>query len=779
MRVVLAEKPSVARDIAAVLGATRREQGFLEGNGYQVTWALGHLVELQEPHEYHPEWKSWDLKTLPMLPETFALRPRGDKGAQDQLKVIWKLFKKADSLICATDAGREGELIFRYIQRFAKVENKPFQRLWLQSLTPDAIRKGFEALKDGKLYDNLYQAARCRSEADWIIGLNATRYHTAKYGSRGLLWSVGRVQTPVLALLAERDIEIENFKPEAYWVLVTVYRETRFHQPKKKYASQAEAEAVLLEIRDEALTVTAVAQTEKKTVAPQLYDLSSLQQDMNTWFGFTADQTLQLAQELYEAKKLTYPRTDSRHIGKEEAAGLPELLRSLPDAYQPLVNDLDLSALNPGKRVVDNSKVTDHHAILPTMGDPGRLQGPQEKVYAAVVRRLLAALMPPCVEQVTTVDAKVNKHAFQARGAVVSDWGWKKVYPHMQKQKQADPDDEDADQVMPAMEKGESGPHVPKAVGKQTKPPKRYTEASLLKRMETAGKLVDDEALREAMKQRGLGTPATRAAIIETLIGRKYVRRQKKVLISTEAGRHLLTLIQDPSLRSAELTGDWEAKLKDIEAGQGDSEAFMEGIRTHARELVAGGDETAASGGFGKCPKCQAPVVEGKRGFGCSAWKKGCDFVLWKENSGLRIDGTLARELLDMGHSLRALPMKNAEGQPMLGSLHLSRVGKLEIREIKKKALPAGKKGICHCPLCGGDVLNTPKAYVCSQQAQGCPLFIWNKIAKRSITQAMVKQLCRERITDMIPDFHSKAGKPFSAQLRLEDDGQVRMVFPS
>lgn len=777
MKVVLAEKPSVARDIAAVLGANQRHQGFLEGNGYCVTWALGHLVELQEPHEYFPEWKSWDLKTLPLLPEKFQLRPRGDKGAQDQLKIIWKLFKKADVLVCATDAGREGELIFRYIQQWANANQLPVERLWLQSLTPDAIREGFRNLRDGRAYENLFQAARCRSEADWIIGLNATRYHTAKYGSRNVLWSVGRVQTPVLALLAERDLEIENFKPDAYWVLITTYRDTRFNQSKKKFTTLEDAEEIFEKCKDKPLSIESIEQKEKKIVSPQLYDLSSLQQDMNSWFGFTAEQTLQVAQELYEAKILTYPRTDSRHIGEEEARGLPDLLRSLPEGYHEFVSSLPLENLNPGKRVVDSGKVTDHHAILPTLGAPGSLMGPQEKVYAAVVRRLLAALMPACVEQVTSVKAKVEDEVFHARGAVVSDWGWKAVYPHLQKSKKVDPKDENPDQVMPEMVKGESGPHVPEILSKATKPPKRFTEASLLKRMETAGKLVEDEALREAMKQRGLGTPATRASIIETLIRRKYIRRQKKQIISTDAGRHLLTLIQDPSLCSAELTGDWEAKLKEIEQGQGDPESFMQGIREHAIHMVNADDQTIQSGGYGKCPKCKAPVIEGKKGFGCSKWKSGCDFVLWKEKNGLTIDGSLARELLDMGHSLRAIPYKDKDGTPGLAQVKVDESGVVCIVPVKKAKKATGQKSIAVCPLCGGDVVSTPRAYNCNQQKMGCPLLIWNKIAKRSITQGMIKQLCSDRITEPITDFTSKAGKPFTAKLQLEDDGKVKMVF--
>lgn len=768
MRVVLAEKPSVAKDLAAILGARRRRDGWIEGENLAVTWVFGHLLEFCEPHEYNLEWKRWSVADLPILPEPFRLRPRGDKGARDQLKVVVGLFKQATEIVCATDAGREGELIFRQVQSWAKAGHKPFKRLWIQSLTADAIRQGFARLREGHDFDNLHQAARCRSEADWIIGINATRFYTASHGTRGTLWSVGRVQTPVLALIAARDVEIDNFKPEPYWKVVTTYRGTRFSQPHTKHDSEEKARDVVERLRPHPLVITGVEQKRQRVPAPQLYDLSSLQQDMNTWFGFTAEDTLAAAQTLYEAKHITYPRTDSRHISRDIAAGLPDLLDALAAEYGAFTAKLNPNKLPLTKRVVDDSKVTDHHAILPTLETPRALSGPNAKVYAAVVRRLLAALFPACEKDVTTVKARVEDETFQAKGTVIADPGWQQVYPHLMKKKAARPDDENPDQEMPAMEAGESGPHEPDILAKTTQPPKRYTEAALLKRMETAGRLVDDEALREAMKQRGLGTPATRAAIIETLIGRKYIRRQKKTLASTEAGRHLLHLIRDPSLLSAELTGDWEAKLKDIEQGRGDPDAFMAGVTDHARQIVRARAD-APHGGLGACPKCSAPVIEGKRGYGCSRWKEGCDFVLWKESLGATLDPGLAGELLDIGHTLKPVPV-TLDGAPALAVLRMDKDGALQAEKVKTAAAAGGKGSLGACPLCGGDVVVGKKAYGCANWKQGCPFKIWKTIAQKNITRAVAKQLLKDGITDPIEGFTSKAGKPFTTRLKLSGD---------
>ena len=455
------------------------------------------------------------------------------------------------------------------------------------------------------------------------------------------------------------------------------------------------------------------------------------------------------------------------------------MLRGLGNEYQPFVAALDLDNLRPGKRVVDDSKVTDHHAILPTTEIPRQLQGPQAKVYAAVTRRLLAALFPPCIKEITTVDAEVRDDQgtvpFQAKGTVIADPGWQALYPHMQKKKPAKADDEDPDQDMPPMEPGESGPHEPGVLAKSTQPPKRYTEASLLKRMETAGRLVDDDALREAMKQRGLGTPATRAAMIEILIARKYILRQKKNLVSTAAGRHLLHLVRDPSLRSAELTGDWEAKLKEIELGTGDPDAFMQGIHAHATELVKSAED-AGHGGLGPCPLCAAPVIEGKRGYGCSQWKSGCKFVLWKQSQGAEIDAGLARELLESGESLRPVPIHPENGAPTLATLKLTPDGTLHADVLKTTKADKGQRTLGTCPACGGDIIAGKKGYGCSNWKQGCTFIIWKTIAKKNITQAIVKELLENGITAPLDGFTSRAGKPFTARLKLVDH-KVEMAF--
>lgn len=773
---VLAEKPSVAREIASILGAKQLRQGYLEGEGWAVTWALGHLVELKEPGEYFPEWKRWTRETLPMIPEKFDLRPRGDKGARDQLKTVVSLFKQADELVCATDAGREGELIFRNIQRYAKALRKPFKRLWIHSLTPAAIKQGFDKLVEGSDYDRLYDAARCRSEADWIIGLNATRYHTVVYGQRNALWSVGRVQTPVLALLGERDREIDNFKPEPYWEVHSVYRTARFKSKRGKFDKKEDAEALLASVAPHTLVVTDRQVKEQKELPPLLYDLSALQQDMNRWFGLTADQTLSIAQSLYEAKFITYPRTDSRYLSADLGNQLPGLVEKLRTQYPQEVAPIDPEKLALGKRIVDDTKVTDHHAIIPTEVIPHNLSPDQHKVYDSIVRRLLAAFYPPVLKEVTVVDAEVHvpdvdAEAFQARGTVLKDAGWQNLYPHLQNRaaKKKNPDDDQQD--MPSMTVGESGPHEPELMEKMTKPPKRYTEASLLKRMETAGKLVEDEALREAMKQRGLGTPATRAAIIETLLQRKYILRQKKNLITTQSGQHLLRLVQDPSLKSPELTGEWEAKLVSIEKGDGNAIAFMEEVVEHARHLV----HPTSRPDLGPCPCCGEPIIEGKTGYGCSKWKEGCEYVLKRDQFGIAIETSLAAELFHTGKSLKAIPLV-LDGSPVLGKLRLSGDGVLSAKAIGNATVSANQKSLGTCPLCGGAVLAGKQAYGCSNWKQGCPFRIWKKIAKKTVTQAVVKELLEKGYTDTLDGFTSKAGKTFSTKLKLEN-GEVKFDF--
>lgn len=653
-RVVLAEKPSVARDLAAFLKARTRRDGYIEGQDTTVTWAFGHLVGLKEPHEYDPAWKRWSVESLPIVPAQFELKPIGDEGARKQLETVARLFSEADEIVCATDAGREGELIFRYILEFSRVLGKPIRRLWLNSLTEEAIADAFAKLKPATEYENLAAAARCRSEADWIVGLNGTRYFTARHRRFDVLWSVGRVQTPVLAMIVGRDDDIRTFVPEIYFELATVYRGVKFKHPGKRFATREEASELLSRIGTADFAIKEVAKKKETANSPQLFDLTELQREMNRRHGMSAQQTLDAAQALYEAKLLTYPRTDSRYLQNEFRKQMPDLLGKLRAVDGPAIAKLDLANLKESCKVFDDAKVSDHHAILPTGKEPGSMPPAHLSVFRAVVTRTIAIFYPPCVKEVTTAIGDAGGVEFKARGVRVVDPGWTALYPRREKPKteKKDPtkpelEDVDSDeQEMPLFEKGESGPHDPTLEEGRTRPPRPFDENTLLSAMETAGRQIEDDELREAMKERGLGTPATRASIIETLISRGYVVRDKKKLSASDLGRFLIYIVHDENLKSPELTGDWEAKLKAIEQGKLDAAQFMSGIVDYTRSIVRGESRSTVPG-LGPCPKCKAPVIQGNRGYGCSRWKEGCDFVLWMEQKGVRLNFQQARELLN------------------------------------------------------------------------------------------------------------------------------------
>ncbi len=641
MIVVVAEKPSVGRDLASFLGARTRKEGYLEGNGYQVTWAIGHLVGLQDPEEYRPDWKRWSLESLPMIPDRFQLKATGDSGTKKQLGVVKRLLKKATSIICATDAGREGELIFRYIMEFSGLQTKPFQRLWLSSLTTEAIRAAFESMQPGSDYNGLYHAARCRSEADWIIGLNGTRNLTVRHG-KGNLWSLGRVQTPVLAMIVDRDDEIRHFKSEPFWELMTKYRDADFKYKGKRFDKKETGERAIAALGGGPLRVDEVKRKKERQLPPQLFDLTELQREMNRRYGISAADTLKGAQALYESKFITYPRTDSQYITKDMKGSVVKALESLSSRKGSETARLDLTQLKFSKAIVNDAKVTDHHAILPTGRPPGVLTGTQEHIFEAVHTRLLAVFYPPCEKEATHIAASVLRNGadpvpFVAKGSVLLDPGWTVLYPKQKKE----------ETLLPVFVVGESGPHAPYLKEGKTQPPKGFTENSLLGAMATAGKQIEDDALREALKEKGLGTPATRASIIETLLSRDYLRREKKKLTATERGRYLIALIQDPSLKSAELTGDWEAKLKAIEGGRLEASDFMREIDQFIRGVLHNSESaTDGNAALGPCPTCGQAIIEGNRGYGCSAWKSGCKYVLWKEQQGITLHQDQARRLL-------------------------------------------------------------------------------------------------------------------------------------
>lgn len=793
MKVILAEKPSVAREIAAFVGARSRHDSYLEGGGYQVTWAYGHLVELKEPQEYDPALKRWSLETLPFVPESFGLKLVKDKRCRQQFSVIKRLFRGADEIICATDAGREGELIFRYILALTGCETTPFRRLWLSSLTTAAIRDAFGRLRPGSDYDKLYAAARCRSEADWIVGLNATRNYTVRYGGNGMLWSVGRVQTPALAMIVKRDDEIRTFQKEPFWELMTRYRDVVFKYCGDRFLQSSDAEAMLARGQGHPFVVVKVDRKEERTQPPQLFDLTELQRAMNRRFGLSANATLKAAQALYEGKLITYPRTDSRYVGSDMKKQIPDILRQLR-AFKPgAIDQLNLDSLPFTGRIVNNRKVSDHHAIIPVGGLPTDLPSTQERVFDAVVTRFIAAFYPPCLKEVTTIDGKTDKVPFRARGVRVVQPGWTEL--------EQPPRDKEGDNArpIPGFTPGETGPHEPFIKQGETSPPRHFTENTLLGAMETAGKLVDDEQLKEALKEKGIGTPATRAAIIETLLKREYIRREKKSLVATDLGRYLIALVRDLDLKSPELTGQWEAKLRRIEAGKLEPGQFMKAIAEYTVQIVrpdepVGVDERR----LGRCPRCGREVIQGNRAYGCSGWKDGCKFVLWPSYKDRQLGVREIRELLQHGVLQRPIEIAGV-GRVVLSLTHSGAVTDIPVPELgprtrkpnrktskgtRKRSARQGRTGAAstpsaelgNCPLCGAKVQEQPKSYRCSGWREGCKFAVWKTIAGKKISSSMARTLLAKGQTSRLKGFKSKAGKPFDARLKLVG-GKVQFDF--
>ena len=693
MIVCIAEKPSVAKDIARIIGANSARDGYMEGNGYQVTWTFGHLCELKEPDDYTPMWKRWSLSALPMIPQRFGIKLINDEGIKKQFSTIERLMQAADSIINCGDAGQEGELIQRWVMQKAQAKC-PVKRLWISSMTDEAIKQGFAELKDQQEYQSLYLAGLSRAIGDWLLGMNATRLYTLKYGQNRQVLSIGRVQTPTLALIVNRQKEIDNFEPEPYWVLATIYRNTQFTATSGKFTSKEEGEKAFSTIAGKPFTVTDVSKKKGTEAPPHLYDLTSLQVDCNKKFAYSADITLKLIQSLYEKKFTTYPRVDTQYLTDDIYPKVPQILNGVSQAkimsqqkYLPLVQQLAASGkkLPKSKKVFDNSKVTDHHAIIPTGVPPTGLTDMEANVYDLIAKRFISVFYPDCKFSTTTVIGEVvnedgdkpEKIEFKVSGKEILEPGWREVYAKDVKAN----DEEDSqdgntggdagngankkenveERTLPSFVKGESGDHTPTLTEKWTTPPKYYTEATLLRAMETAGKFVEDEELRAALKENGIGRPSSRAGIIETLFKRHYIRRQRKNLMATPTGIELIDTIHEELLKSCELTGIWEKKLRDIEHKTYDPGQFINELKEQINQIV--NDVLADNSSritttteedlkkkeakkkkaapkpkklpaddsiIGKvCPVCgQGTIIKGKTAYGCSNWKGGCKFRL-------------------------------------------------------------------------------------------------------------------------------------------------------
>ncbi|GAA4504183.1 DNA topoisomerase 3 [Hymenobacter ginsengisoli] len=854
MKVCLAEKPSVAREIAQVIGADRRMDGYYEGNGYQVTWTFGHFCQLKEPDDYRPEWKRWSLHDLPMIPDQFGIKlMRRDDGVVKQFNTIKRLLDAATEVINCGDAGQEGEVIQRWVIHEAKCR-KPVKRLWISSLTEEAIRQGFNNLRDGKEFDSLYQAGRSRAVGDWLLGLNATRLFTLKYTTYGdkQLLSIGRVQTPTLALLVDRYHEIRNFKPEPYWVLKTEYRGTTFTrintEAEQKEAQDApdeqsrlralgyfvkedEANKALETVRPAPLTVTNVEIKKGRESPPRLFDLTALQVQCNNQLGLSAEDTLKIVQALYEKKAVSYPRVDTTFLPDDIYPKIPGILRGI--GYSNLTGPLLANKIPKTSKVFNNNKVTDHHAIIPT-GSGGPSGGMESSVYDIIVRRFISAFYPDCEVSNTTVLAEAAGFLFRVRGRQILSPGWRVVYgdpsqqaapkpaaPAGEKAATGNDDDDVVSTVLPSFVKGENGPHQPRLESKMTQPPKDYTEASLLRGMETAGRNIDDDELRLAMKENGIGRPSTRAAIIETLFKRNYIRRDKKRILPTPTGVELIGLIRNPTLKSAELTGQWEKKLRQIERNELPSDQFLEELKGLVREMVqevktdrsgravsagsaavaaapsGGASSPAASGqkaaspaaaktaapaanGLGTCPACKTGhVLRGKTAFGCARFREGCQFRLPIEILGKKLSDPQVKALLAKGRTQLIKGFVTGAGEKLDGALVLDARHQFElVPAAESKPTTATDPGQIPCPVCKlGTMLKGSSAFGCSRFREDCQFRVPFEWGGKKLTDTQLRQLLRRGETGVIKGFLSaKTGKKYDAALKVEE-GRVVPVF--
>jgi DNA topoisomerase-3 len=782
MKVCIAEKPSVAREIATILGANTKRDGYYEGNGYAVTYTFGHLCTLLEPKDYKPYWKSWDLNNLPMLPEKFETKVTSNDGIQKQFNIVKSLFDKATIVINCGDAGQEGELIQRWVINQANYTGE-VQRLWISSLTEEAIKEGFKNLQPSKKYDNLYYAGFSRAIGDWLLGLNATRLYTVKFGGYKQVLSVGRVQTPTLAMLVNRFKEIENFKPHPYWELQTTYRNTNFNYEDGRFLKKEDGEILANKVTASDFEIVSVTKKKGKEYAPKLFDLTGLQVYCNNKFGFSADETLKMVQKLYEMKVVTYPRVDTTFLPNDVYPKISGILGKLTN-YSKLTQPLLGKKIKKSKRVFDDKKVTDHHAIIPT-GMQTQLQYNQQQVYDSITKRFIGAFYPDSDVSNTSVLGKAADVPFKTTGKEIITKGWRVVFDastSVNGSSESAIKKELTEQLtLPTFEKGEKGPHIPSFLEKETKPPRNFTEASLLRAMETAGKQIDDDEMRELMKENGIGRPSTRASIIETLFRRKYIERKKKLVLPTSTGIQLIDLIDNELLKSAELTGRWEKRLKEIERGEFNAGTFIKNMKSMVDELVyevrsntsnvrishetvsSNTNDKAAnkklkkgiplSASKGKkevrgkaCPKCKnGHLLKGSTAFGCSEYTKTCDFIMPFEFLGKKISENQLIRLLDKKTTTNLKGFTTETGK-VEGLVRFDENYKFKL-EPKKNTTQYTEQyrsiDVIPCPKCKkGTVLRGKTAYGCSEYKTGCNfVFLFDNIKKIANGKPLTKEL--------------------------------------